>query len=97
MGLTGLIKRDTLPEIDLGFAFLPAFRGQGYAREAAAAVLAEAREAFGLRRILAITSLDNRRSMKLLESLGFRFERVIRQTPDDPGTRLYAIDLQTDP
>ena len=97
MGLTGLIKRDTLPDIDLGFAFLPAYRGMGYAREAATAVLAEAREAFGLRRILAITSLDNQRSMKLLESLGFRFESVIRQTPDDPGTRLYAIDLQTDP
>jgi RimJ/RimL family protein N-acetyltransferase len=97
MALTGLIKRDTLPDIYLGFAFLPAYRGHGYARESAAAVLAEAREALGLRRILAITTLDNERSMKLLESLGFRFERVIRQTPDDPGTRLYAIDLRTDP
>jgi ribosomal-protein-alanine N-acetyltransferase len=93
MGLAGLIKRDTLPEMDLGFAFLPAYRGRGYGREAARAVLAEAREAFGLKRILAITSLDNERSIKLLESLGFRFERVIRQTPEDPGTRLFALSL----
>jgi ribosomal-protein-alanine N-acetyltransferase len=91
MGLAGLVKRDTLPDFDLGFAFLPSCRGQGYAREAALAVLAEAREAFGLKRILAITSLDNARSMRLLESIGFRFERVIRQTPQDPGTRLYAL------
>jgi RimJ/RimL family protein N-acetyltransferase len=93
MGLAGLIKRDTLPEVDLGFAFLPAYRGQGYAREAASMVLTEAREAFGLSRVLAITSLDNNRSMKLLKSLGFRFERVIRLTPEDPGTRLYALSL----
>jgi RimJ/RimL family protein N-acetyltransferase len=93
MGLAGLIKRDTLPEVDLGFAFLPAYRGQGHAREAASMVLTEAREAFGLSRVLAITSLDNHRSMKLLESLGFRFERVIRLTPEDPGTRLYALSL----
>lgn len=93
IGLAGLIKRDTLPEMDLGFAFLAAYRGRGYGREAALAVLAEAREAFGLKRILAITSLDNERSIKLLESLGFRFERVIRQTPEDPGTRLFALSL----
>ena len=93
MGLCGLIKRDTLPDFDLGFAFLPAHRGQGYAREAAAMVLAEARDAFGLSRVLAITSLDNERSMALLERLGFRFERVIRLTPEDPGTRLYALSL----
>jgi RimJ/RimL family protein N-acetyltransferase len=60
-------------------------------------VLVEARDAFGLKRVLAITSLDNERSMKLLESLGFRFERVIRLAPDDPGTRLYAIEFQTGP
>jgi ribosomal-protein-alanine N-acetyltransferase len=97
IGLAGLIKRETLPEFDLGFAFLPAYRGAGYAREAARKVLVEARDAFGLKRVLAITSLDNERSMKLLESLGFRFERVIRLAPDDPGTRLYAIEFQTGP
>jgi RimJ/RimL family protein N-acetyltransferase len=93
MGLCGIIKRDTLPDFDLGFAFLPPFRGQGYAREAALAVLAEARDEFHLARLLAITSLDNARSIKLLESIGFRFERVIRQSPEDPGTRLFELTL----
>ena len=94
MGLCGLVKRDTLPEFDLGFAFLPAYRGEGYAREAALQVLAEAREAFGLPRVLAITSLHNARSMKLLEALGFRFERIMRQSPEDEGTRVYRLELR---
>ena len=76
------------------FAFLPAFRGKGYAREAALAVLAEAREGFGIGRVLAITSLDNERSMRLLEGIGFRFERVIQLSEEDAGTRLYAIELR---
>jgi [ribosomal protein S5]-alanine N-acetyltransferase len=94
MGLAGLIKREILSHADLGFAFLPAFRGKGYAREAALAVLAEAREGFGIGRVLAITSLDNERSMRLLEGIGFRFERVIQLSEEDAGTRLYAIELR---
>ena len=93
MGLCGVIKRDTLPDFDLGFAFLPPYRGQGYAREAALAVLAEARDEFRLARLLAITSLGNARSIKLLESLGFRFEKLIKQSDTDPGTRLFALEF----
>ena len=93
MGLCGLIKRDFLKDVDLGFAFLPRFRGQGYAREAAAAVLAHAKKGFGLSRIVAITSLDNEASIKLLESLGFGFEEVIKLSENDPGTRLFARAL----
>lgn len=90
IGLCGLIKREFLKDFDLGFAFLPQHWGQGYAREAAAAVLTHAREAFGLERVVAITSLDNERSIKLLESLGFQFESVIKLSEKDPGTRLFA-------
>ncbi len=97
IGLSGLIKRESLPEVDLGFAFLPRYRGQGHAREAARAVLAEARERFALARLLAIASPDNGASIRLLEALGFRFERVMRLSPDDPGTRLYAIELRAVP
>ena len=90
MGLCGLIKRDFLTDFDLGFAFLPSFRGQGYAREAAAAVLIHAKEVGNLARVAAITSLDNERSIKLLESLGFRFDEVIKLSGKDPGTRLFT-------
>ena len=34
IGMCGLIKRDALDDVDMGFAFLPAYRGQGYALEA---------------------------------------------------------------
>jgi len=74
IGICGLLKRDTLPDADLGFALLPRFRAQGYAFEAASAVLDSARGVHGLARVLAITAPDNTVSMRLLEKLGFRLE-----------------------
>lgn len=82
LGMCGLIKRDELPDPDIGFAFLPAFWNRGFAFEAATAVLSDARERLRLQRILAITSLDNDASIKLLERLGFRFERVMKLSAD---------------
>lgn len=76
VGMCGLIKRDTLPDVDLGFAFLPAFRGTGYAQEAAQATLDYGRRVYGLRRVVAIVSPDNAPSLALLARLGFRFERL---------------------
>ena len=75
LGICGLIKRDTLDDVDLGFAFLPRFWGQGYAHESAAAVLAYGREVLELDRIVAITSPDNAPSIRLLEKLGLRLEK----------------------
>jgi RimJ/RimL family protein N-acetyltransferase len=72
IGICGLLQRAELPEPDLGFAFLAAYRGQGYAREAAAAVLAAAWAECGGERILGLTHPANRASMTLLERLGFR-------------------------
>jgi [ribosomal protein S5]-alanine N-acetyltransferase len=77
VGMCGLLKRDTLPDVDIGFAFLPAFRSQGYAFEAASAVLDYGRSEFGLKRIVAITNPDNAGSIRVLEKIGMRFERMI--------------------
>ena len=93
IGICGLIKRDTLKDVDLGFAFLPDFRGNGYATESAAATLAHGRDEFGLERIVAITTPDNEASIRLLEKLGFHFERLLRLTADAEELRLYARDL----
>ena len=90
IGMCGLIKRDSLPDVDVGFAFLPDYWSQGYAFEAAAAVMNYGREAFGLKRIVAITSLDNAASVELLEKVGLRFERLIKLAEDQPEVRLFG-------
>ena len=71
IGICGLLKRDYLEDVDIGFAFLPQFRGKGYALESAAAVIAYGKETFGLHRIVAITQSDNISSIKILKKLGF--------------------------
>jgi RimJ/RimL family protein N-acetyltransferase len=92
IGMCGLIKRDCLEDVDIGFAFLPEFWGKGYCFEAASAVLAIAKGTYGLNRIVAITSPDNDRSIKVLEKLGMRFERMIT-LPDSPSeVRLFGLN-----
>jgi len=93
IGMCGLLKREELPAPDIGFAFLPDFWNRGFAFEAAAAVLDDARERLKLQRILAITSLDNDASIKLLERLGFRFEGVTRLSASSEELKLFATDL----
>ena len=92
LGMCGLIKREALPDVDIGFAFVPEAWGRGYALESAAAVLAKGRDDFGLKRIVAITSLDNASSIRVLEKIGLSFERVIELTPGDP-VRLFAREF----
>ena len=89
MGLCGLIKRDSLPDVDLGYAFLPPFRGQGFALEAATASMAFGRT-LGLTRVVAIVSPHNADSIKLLAKLGFRYERRTRLADDAEELALFA-------
>jgi [ribosomal protein S5]-alanine N-acetyltransferase len=90
IGMCGLLKRDALDDVDLGFALLPGFRAHGYAFEAAAAVLAHAEAAWGLTRVLAITSPDNEASIGLLAKLGFAFERMARMHEAEPEIKVFA-------
>jgi len=89
IGMCGLLKREELPEPDIGFALLPEFWNKRFAFEAAAAVLRDARERLGLQRVLAITSLDNEASIKLLQKLGLHIERVIKMSTD--STELFLL------
>src|SRR5579862_5296021 len=93
MGLCGLIKREALDDIDLGFAFVPRFWGQGYAHEAAAAVLSHAKRHLGIGRIVAITSPDNDASAKLLRSLGFTLEHKTLSPQLDQDLLLFSLSL----
>ena len=92
VGMCGLIRRDGLDDVDIGFALLPRFEGQSLAYEAAAATLAYARDTLGLGRVVAITTLDNDRSGRLLERLGMRYEGIVRLADED--LRLYALELR---
>jgi RimJ/RimL family protein N-acetyltransferase len=90
-GICGLIRREGLDDVDLGFAFLPRFRGAGYAFEASSAVIDDGTQRFGLRRIVAIVSQGNEASKSLLEKLGFRFERMVALQPGGESLELYAL------
>ena len=90
IGLCGLVKRETLKHVDVGFAFLPAFWSKGYATEAAFAVVTYGKDVLGLNRIVAITTPDNLGSIRVLEKLGLRFERMIRLFKDEAELKLFA-------
>ena len=92
IGLCGLIKRDSLEDVDIGFAFLPAFRGRGYANEAACAVRDYAIEVLALERIVAITAPENDASARLLERLGFTYEKTIPWQSAGEVSCLYALN-----
>jgi len=92
IGICGLLQRASLPDVDLGFAFLPAYWRQGYAFESASSVMAHERKTQGLRRIVAVTQPDNVASVKTLEKLGMTFERMVRLTKGAPEIRLFASD-----
>lgn len=90
VGLCGFIKRDWLDDVDIGFAFLPAFRGRGYALEAAAATLEYGWTILGLPRIAAIVSPGNPDSLRLLGRLGMRLERMVLPPNETNPLCLYA-------
>jgi RimJ/RimL family protein N-acetyltransferase len=91
IGICGLLKRDWLRDVDVGFAFLPQFWSQGYAFESAAGVVAWGQKSLGLTRIVAITAPANHGSMRVLEKLGLTFARLIR-APDGQESRLFTPD-----
>ena len=90
IGICGLIKREGLDDVDIGFAFLPRYRAQGYAFEAASAVMAHGLCTLGLKRIVAIVSPDNHASAKLLENVGMRRTGSVRLREDADELDLYA-------
>lgn len=91
-GICGFVKRVGLPDADIGFAFLPQHERKGYGFESASAVMRFGRETLGFGRVLAITSLDNDGSGRLLEKLGFTFNSLISLPHDNEELKLYVCD-----
>lgn len=90
-GICGLVKRDGLDDVDLGFAFLPQHWSKGYAVESAAAARDHAGRDAGLARLVAITSPANLRSIRVLEKIGFAFEREVALGPEGEAVKLFAL------
>jgi len=93
VGLCGLVKRDGLDDVDIGYAFLPRHWSKGYATETALAIKEYAKDAIGLKRLVAITDPLNQGSIRVLEKIGLKFEKMIRLSEDDIDLKLYGINF----
>lgn len=94
VGICGLLKRDWLEDVDVGFAFLAPYRGAGYGFESASAVLGDARARLGLRRVLAIVNPENAASIGLLGRLGFAFERTATAPGEEKDVAVHAWEAR---
>jgi ribosomal-protein-alanine N-acetyltransferase len=95
IGMCGLLKRDVLEHVDIGYALLPEFWSKGYALESASAVMSYAREELGAKQVLAVVNADNQSSIRLLEKMGFQYERMIRLSDDASEIKLYSTAVQS--
>lgn len=93
IGICGLVKREGLDDVDVGFAFLPQYESKGYGFESASAVMDYSRNTLGLKRIAGITTTDNHKSIRLLEKLGLKFEKMIKLPNDDEELKFFARTL----
>jgi RimJ/RimL family protein N-acetyltransferase len=93
IGMCGLIKRDGLDDVDIGFAYLPEYRGQGYAEEAAKATLAYGRDVWQLKHIVGIATPENQASIALMQKIGMRYERSTRLNAQAEQLVVYGIQF----
>jgi [ribosomal protein S5]-alanine N-acetyltransferase len=94
IGMCGLIHRENLENVDIGYALLPRFWSRGYAVEAARAVKEYAKDVVGLKRMVAIVDPANQGSIRVLEKLGLHYEKMVRLSADDIDLKLFAIDFE---
>lgn len=94
IGMCGLVRREALEDVDLGFAFLPQYNGLGYAKEAGTAVMELAKKKVKTKRLVAITMVDNENSINLLRKLGFNFEKTVNFPGEEQTLMMYSVDLK---
>ena len=95
IGICGFVKRETLEHADVGFAFLTRFCGQGYGYESASAVLGYGQAKLGFAKVYGVTSRTNEASIRLLEKLGFRFNRETAMPGYAEASLLFARTFGT--
>jgi [ribosomal protein S5]-alanine N-acetyltransferase len=94
IGMCGLVRREALEDVDLGFAFLPEYTGLGYAKEASSAIIELAKKKVKTKRLVAITMVDNSNSINLLRKLGFNFEKTVNFPGEDQTLMMYSVSLK---
>jgi RimJ/RimL family protein N-acetyltransferase len=93
IGMCGLIKRDSLEDVDVGYAFLPRYWSKGYAIESVLGVMEYAKNIVHLKRVVAIVDPNNQASIRVLEKAGFTLEKMVRLSTDDIELKLFAIEI----
>jgi RimJ/RimL family protein N-acetyltransferase len=91
IGMCGLIRRDYLDHLDIGFAFLPNYTGQGYAFEIAGSVIHLAFNQLRQEKILAIVLPTNHSSVRLLAKIGFKHDHNFVSADTNEELSLYSI------
>lgn len=94
LGICGLVKRDTLPDFDIGYAFLERYWLKGYASEAAQAVKTYALEVLGVKRLMAVTDQENAGSIKVIEKIGLKYEGLVRITENGAELKLFSLSTE---
>lgn len=92
IGICGFVRRDSLPDADIGFALLPQFERKGFAYESAAAVMCYGKSDLNFNRVLAIVSQGNESSIKLLEKLDFKYECLFKLPGVAEELKLFSLD-----
>ncbi len=90
VGMCGLIKRETLEDVDIGFSIRREFWRRGFGYEAAAGVMKYGCDMLGLPRVVGIVSPENTNSISVLKKLGLRFEKMIRLPGYEVDGQLYV-------
>jgi len=90
IGMCGMVKRDSLDDIDIGFAFLPNSIGKGYGYEAASATLDYALNVLKLGRVVAIVDPDNENSIALIKKIGLQYEKMVQISTNDIELMLFG-------
>jgi RimJ/RimL family protein N-acetyltransferase len=92
VGICGFVRRDALEHPDIGFAFLREHCSKGFALESARAVLNYGLGALGFTTVLGVTLPANQASIRLLERLGLRYQRMVRLPPNDQDSMLFSTE-----
>lgn len=96
IGMCGLVNRDSLDDIDIGFALLPEYASMGYAYEMASATIHYAKNKLNLGKVVAITDVNNTSSIKLLNKIGLQFKKTVNLSINDSALLFTQPDTTKD-